>query len=137
MWTTRTKGSLRNTNLSACQHSTTPYRHLQAGLHAPSEGHGRDEDSPKPRIANVAIETGVQALDAAQKPPNAEMIGLDISDQLFPSTWTTSLTNCSFRLYDLLQEVPAELQAQCDLVHVRVLLVYEPLDNKALFLDRF
>jgi SAM-dependent methyltransferase len=91
---------------------------------------------PNPRIADVATGTGVWALDIAQQMPHAEVVGLDISDQQFPASWTLP-SNLSLRLYDLLQQVPADLQGQFDVVHVRLLLVAGPSVDKSIFIDRF
>jgi SAM-dependent methyltransferase len=94
------------------------------------------KDIPTPRIVDVATGTGVWALDIAQQMPHAKVVGLDISDQQFPPSWTWP-TNLSLRLYDLLQEVPAELHGQFDVVHVRLLLVAGPLVDKSIFINRF
>lgn len=94
------------------------------------------KDVAQPRIADVATGTGIWAMELAQQLPQAEIIGLDISDQQFPPEWTWP-ENVSLGLYDLLEDVPLELRGAFDVVHVRLLLAAGPTVDKAIFIDRF
>lgn len=93
-------------------------------------------DLPHPRIADVATGTGIWACEVAQTMPNAEVVGLDISDQQFGPQWTLP-SNLSLGLYDLLEDVPSDLVGTFDFVHVRLLLCAGPAVDKSVFFAKF
>ncbi|KAK5098800.1 hypothetical protein LTS08_006178 [Lithohypha guttulata] len=90
----------------------------------------------QPRIADVATGNGVWAAEVAREYPHALVLGLDISDAQYSPKWTWG-RNLGFDLYDLLQDVPAHLQGQFDVVHVRLILAAGPKVDKNIFIDRF
>lgn len=91
---------------------------------------------PSPQIADVATGTGIWAIEVANRMPHACVTGLDISAAQFCPQWTWP-SNCSFDLYDLLEDVPIALQGTFDVVHVRLLLSAGPGVDKSIFIDRF
>ncbi|KAK5077133.1 NAD(+) salvage pathway protein [Lithohypha guttulata] len=90
----------------------------------------------QPRIADVATGNGVWAAEVAREYPHASVLGLDVSDAQYSPKWTWG-RNSGFDLYDLLQDVPAHLQGQFDVVHVRLILAAGPNVDKNIFIDRF
>lgn len=73
-------------------------------------------------IADIGTGTGAWLLDAAEHLPKTMcLVGLDISDAQFPASLACP-SNCEFRLLNLLDPVPPELQNAFDMIHLRLLI---------------
>jgi len=72
-------------------------------------------------VADVATGTGIWMLETSiQLPDSVRFVGLDISDVQFPQPGSYP-DNCSFRTLNILEPIPADLQDQFDVAHIRLL----------------
>lgn len=93
-------------------------------------------DFCNPQIVDVATGTGVWTIQLAEAMPEADVYGLDISEQQYPPSWTCP-KNAHFDILDVLKEVPAHYRQQFDVVHVRLLLGAGPTVDREIFIDHF
>lgn len=78
-------------------------------------------DLEKPRIADLATGNAIWAYDVAERYPNAEVYGFDISAEQFPPkiTWPSTVT---LELGDLFDPVPEKYQQYFDVIHIRLIV---------------
>lgn len=74
-----------------------------------------------PRIADLATGNGIWALEVAEEFPNAEIIGMDISDEQYPPkmSWPPTV---KLGYGDLFAPVPEKYQGYFDVVHIRLIV---------------
>ncbi|KAJ9645395.1 hypothetical protein H2204_000974 [Knufia peltigerae] len=72
------------------------------------------------KIADVATGNGIWASELAEQHPNANIVGLDISDRQYPPAWTCP-ENISFDLYNCLEPPPDKFVGTFDIIHIRFL----------------
>ncbi|KAK5202914.1 hypothetical protein LTR41_011360 [Exophiala xenobiotica] len=75
---------------------------------------------PDAKIADVATGNAIWGAYAAVEYPNAQVIGLDISDQQFPPAWTLP-KNLSLDICNILRPLPQNLMGYFDIVNVRLM----------------
>ncbi|KIV81627.1 hypothetical protein PV11_03798 [Exophiala sideris] len=75
---------------------------------------------PGVKIADIATGNGIWGAYAAVAYPEAQVIGLDISDQQFPPAWTWP-KNLSLDICNILRPLPQKLVGYFDIVNVRLL----------------
>ena len=76
----------------------------------------------KAQIADVATGTAIWILDTARELPTAQFDGLDISLSQAPAKeWLPS--NIQLRAWDIFDNVPNDLLAKYDIIHVRLLVL--------------
>lgn len=89
--------------------------------------HPRIEDDIAGRkdvqIADIATGNGIWALGVAEKYSTAQVVGMDISDQQFP-TGSLRLPNTKFEVHNAFDPVPKEYLGAFDVVHLRLTVVW-------------
>lgn len=76
-----------------------------------------------PKIADLATGNGIWVLDAAEKYPNAEILGSDITDKQFPAPALRS-PNTRFEVQNMFDEVPVRHRGAFDMVHLRLTVAW-------------
>ena len=87
-------------------------------------------------IADVATGTCIWLLDLARElPPTTQLEGMDITlSQAPPEQWLPP--NIKLRTWNIFEDVPTELHAKFDIVHVRLVLLILPDSDSAATLSR-
>jgi trans-aconitate methyltransferase len=89
-------------------------------------------DSPS-RIVEVACGSAIWSIRVAKAYPRAQVDSSDLSlEQTPPTAWLPS--NVSLREWDMFTPPPSDLIGQCDLVHVRLVVLVVNEDNIGTFL---
>ena len=78
------------------------------------------KDKPTPRILDLATGTGIWAVEASLKYPQATVVGLDLADNQFPPAGTLP-SNVTFGTYNFFEPVPEDLAGTFDIVHVSLI----------------
>ena len=75
-------------------------------------------------IADVCTGTGTWVLELAEKVPETVKIeGLDINLDLLPQqSWMPD--NVSFRVFNLLKDIPEDLVGRYDIIHIQLIMVF-------------
>ncbi|KAE8319488.1 hypothetical protein BDV41DRAFT_560184 [Aspergillus transmontanensis] len=95
--------------------------HIHPSVHFPPSDDSTDAPS-HPAIADVATGTALWLVDVSRNFPDSRLNGLDIDLTQAPHPgWLPS--NITLRHWDLFTDVPASLECQYDLVHVRLLVL--------------
>ncbi|KAL3467937.1 hypothetical protein BJX64DRAFT_80527 [Aspergillus heterothallicus] len=95
-------------------------QHLLWSLHTGYTIHPEIPIANDMAVADLGAGSGIWALELSTLiPATARITGYDISDSAFPSKeyWPD---NTSFEILDCLGDIPAELQGQFDVVHLRM-----------------
>ena len=94
---------------------------IHPSVHFPPSGDSADTPS-HPAIADIATGTALWLIDVSRDFPDSQLNGLDIDLTQAPHPgWLPS--NITLRHWDVFAEVPASLECQYDLVHVRLLVL--------------
>ena len=106
------------------------------GFHLYPEIQAAIEHVARPKIADIATGNGIWAFELARLMPNADVVGLDISDAQFTPEWAWP-RNASLRIFDILSDVPKEYEQAFDVVHVRLLVPAGPMVDHKVFLEQY
>ncbi|KAB8264380.1 hypothetical protein BDV32DRAFT_145626 [Aspergillus pseudonomiae] len=95
--------------------------HIHPSVQFPSSGSSTDPPS-HPAIADIATGTALWLIDVSRDFPKSRLDGLDIDLTQAPHPgWLPS--NITLRHWDLFAGIPASLECQYELVHVRLLVL--------------
>ncbi|KNG91708.1 UMTA methyltransferase family protein [Aspergillus nomiae NRRL 13137] len=95
--------------------------HMHPSVQFPSSDSSTDSSS-RPAIADIATGTALWLIDVSRDFPKSRLDGLDIDLTQAPHPgWLPS--NITLRHWDVFADIPASLQSQYDLVHVRLLVL--------------
>lgn len=95
--------------------------HIHPSVHLPPSDNST-EPSDHPAIADVATGTALWLIDVSRDFPHSRLDGIDIDLTQAPHPgWLPS--NITLQHWDVFTNVPASLECQYDLVHVRLLVL--------------